>query len=480
MNFNIDTKLYGWIQGFLAVFVFLGINQVVGRYCTVVLEVNPVIYSCTAFISCALILLTIGGSGPLAKETMRSVDTWVYGSILMLSYIVGMILYNYITSTELTMLQKVSVGISLFGSWFFIGRVPDKYQVIGAVVVSIGVLVVAFGIDGPNKGIVYFLSGLYGVAQAARVFTAELHRPHTKAASMASDPRAKTRVIGFVLLVVSSLFLFLTVLMAFAQESLGRPFINGFPMFEDFIHTPSIFSGLLTGILLMAPLRVLEFSSARIIKAENFMVILTFTTVATLFWEWVSSPLTGLNIKSISEHDVYAIILITLGGLLISLTRKIKKPAEWQEYIAYSSKDIERVSDSREIIANTLEHFKGNIAKAADALHIPKGAIEAVLMDDKKVLAFKTETLKDMFPTKATQTRLGGDEFCVLLLDKAKDEAEKLIHDIQEAIAKPFTFEGQELFVTASMGVASYPNCSKDPEELLKIADGGMYEDKES
>ena len=69
---NISNKqlLVGYIQAFVAILVFLGINQVMGRYASSILHVNPIIYSCSAFLSCSLILLAYGGYGPLAKETI--------------------------------------------------------------------------------------------------------------------------------------------------------------------------------------------------------------------------------------------------------------------------------------------------------------------------------------------------------------------------------------------------------------------------
>ncbi len=544
----------GWLHGFISVFIFLGINQVVSRYASVVLEVNPVVYSCAAFSSCALILLMLGGSGTLAKETMRSIDTWTYGIVLMLSYIIGMILYAYVTSTELTMLQKISVGMSLFGSWFFIGRAPDRYQIIGTIIITVGVLVVAADIEGPNRGLIYFLSILYGLAQVARVFVAELHRPHAKAASLiASDPRARARVIGFVMLVVSSLFLVLAALVAFAQESNSEPFIHGLPMLEDFMHPASILSGMLVGILLIAPLRLLEFSSSNIIKAENFMVILTFMTVATFFWEWVTRPITGLSIDAISHNDIIAAIFITAGGLLISLTRSIKKRSAWEDYIIYSVQNLQLVEDSREIVANTIEHFNGDIKKAASALGVPSSVVSAFLEDSEKVIAFKelptiarnyrknvasadsltglanraafltalksasyevetfsilyldldkfkpvndtygheagdkilqgvADRLRKTFPTRSAITRMGGDEYCVLLLDANKKLATNDAEKLKAIIAKPFKLDGikQPITIGASIGIATYPEDGNNAEELLSSADSGMYGVKHS
>jgi diguanylate cyclase (GGDEF)-like protein len=553
MNFSKQT--IGWIQGIITVFIFLGINQIVSRYSSVVLEVNPVVFSCCAFASCALILIAIGGHGPLVKETIRSVDTWLYGFVLMLSYIIGLILYAYVTSTELTMLQKISVSLTLFCSWLFLARKPDLYQLIGASIVTIGVIIVAYDVKSEYKGYVFFMSFLYGFVQAARVFLAELHRVHSKAADMSNDPKAKMRVIGFIMLIVSVIFISGSLLVALVQQIDGQAILKGLPTLDSFQHKPTIIAGLLSGILLMAPLRVLEFSSAKIIKAENFMVLLTFMTVSTLFWEWATQGLTGMDIKSISGLDLVAVLFITLGGLTISLTRKLKKKDkndEFKEYLKYSAQDVEAVEETREIIANALEHFNSNLKQTAKALNIPVKVLTAILEDKEKILAFKPDTLsqvaksyrknvatadsltgllnkggfmtalkaasfesdqlslffidlnkfkpvndtyghevgdfvlqivatrlQELFPNKSLITRLGGDEYCILLLDTTKEQAEEKIEIISQALEQEIIYNNHKIIISGSIGLAHYPTDTKNAEELITLADKQMYVKKE-
>ena len=76
--------------------------------------------------------------------------------------------------------------------------------------------------------------------------------------------------------------------------------------------------------------------------------------------------------------------------------------------------------------------------------------------------------------------RLGGDEFTVLLEDApssgtAANLAERLIN----AMAQPFSIGGQEMFVTASIGIACYPADGHDAATLLKNADVAMYRAKQ-
>ncbi len=76
-----------------------------------------------------------------------------------------------------------------------------------------------------------------------------------------------------------------------------------------------------------------------------------------------------------------------------------------------------------------------------------------------------------------TVARLGGDEFTILLEDIANAlDAAKVVERIANELAIPFTLNGQEFLLTASVGIALYsPAYHRDPDELLRDADMAMY-----
>jgi PAS domain S-box-containing protein len=77
--------------------------------------------------------------------------------------------------------------------------------------------------------------------------------------------------------------------------------------------------------------------------------------------------------------------------------------------------------------------------------------------------------------------RLGGDEFTILLTDLGDPTAiEAVAQRLIETMRRPFAFSGHELFVTASMGVATYPVDGGDVDTLLRKADIAMYAVKDS
>ncbi len=76
--------------------------------------------------------------------------------------------------------------------------------------------------------------------------------------------------------------------------------------------------------------------------------------------------------------------------------------------------------------------------------------------------------------------RLGGDEFVVLLTDLGEEHyAATVAGKIITTIGKPFMLIGQEFRVTASIGIATYPQDGRDEQTLTKNADIAMYQAKE-
>ena len=79
-----------------------------------------------------------------------------------------------------------------------------------------------------------------------------------------------------------------------------------------------------------------------------------------------------------------------------------------------------------------------------------------------------------------TVSRIGGDEFTILLTDVHQNAdvlvvAEKLLH----TLAKPIRIKGQDIITTVSIGITLTPEDSTDANTLMKNADLAMYRAKE-
>ncbi len=78
-----------------------------------------------------------------------------------------------------------------------------------------------------------------------------------------------------------------------------------------------------------------------------------------------------------------------------------------------------------------------------------------------------------------TVARIGGDEFNVLLEDVSETQLANTAQRILEKISKPYLVKEQQVFVSASIGIAVYPKDANDLETLTKNADSAMYQAKE-
>ncbi len=75
--------------------------------------------------------------------------------------------------------------------------------------------------------------------------------------------------------------------------------------------------------------------------------------------------------------------------------------------------------------------------------------------------------------------RIGGDEFAVLLPNVADHEqAARVAVKCLEAVADAVTIEGNEIYVTVSIGISLCPRDATDAADLLKQADTAMYHAK--
>ncbi|MGE5627465.1 MAG: putative bifunctional diguanylate cyclase/phosphodiesterase [Solirubrobacterales bacterium] len=76
-------------------------------------------------------------------------------------------------------------------------------------------------------------------------------------------------------------------------------------------------------------------------------------------------------------------------------------------------------------------------------------------------------------------SRIGGDEFIILVEDAENMDSIKLVAEkILSNLKRPFKINNQEFFVTTSIGISVYPNDGVDADTLIRNADIAMYTSK--
>ena len=140
------------------------------------------------------------------------------------------------------------------------------------------------------------------------------------------------------------------------------------------------------------------------------------------------------------------------------LQQAIARARRSQKYMAILYLDIDRFKD----INDTFGHSAGDTSLEIFA---------------RRVLAELGEN--------AHAGRLAGDEFAVLLTGfEHMDATQKYLAEIAPrlltAAGKPFLVHGEEIFLTASMGIAVYPRDSDNVIDLIRNADAALYQAKKA
>ena len=92
-----------------------------------------------------------------------------------------------------------------------------------------------------------------------------------------------------------------------------------------------------------------------------------------------------------------------------------------------------------------------------------------------QLLMAVSQRLKTTLREEDTLSRLGGDEFILLLPDATEEGAREVAMKLIEAAAQPYQIDQYELINTISIGIAIYPQDGADFETLSKNADAAMY-----
>lgn len=214
-------------------------------------------------------------------------------------------------------------------------------------------------------------------------------------------------------------------------------------------------------------------------KVQNYPLVVGASISKDLYLAgWYSS------VEGVIYTTIFSLAILVLGAVL--LLKAYQKNAKAQ-YLAHHDGLTEL--PNRLLLSDRIQHSmllaKRNITKLAilyidlDNLKIINDAHSHAAGD--AVLVESAKRMRDCIRDSDTISRVGGDEFIVLLPDIQSDQAALLVaNKILKAVLEPIAFEGQEFFTSVSIGVALYPDHGLDEVELTNNADIAMYAAKSS
>lgn len=102
------------------------------------------------------------------------------------------------------------------------------------------------------------------------------------------------------------------------------------------------------------------------------------------------------------------------------------------------------------------------------------------LIGDELLIAV-TKRLNTLVRKSDTVSRIGGDEFTIIMASPIKERSVQFIsQNIIDKLSKPYHIENHEIFINSSIGITFFPDDGQDVDGLIKAADLAMYKAKDS
>jgi diguanylate cyclase (GGDEF)-like protein/PAS domain S-box-containing protein len=192
----------------------------------------------------------------------------------------------------------------------------------------------------------------------------------------------------------------------------------------------------------------------------TFPLEISFAGWNTRVGVFLTSIIRDITERKLAEHDLR---LLADHDHLTGLPNRALLRDRFTQALAAANRDPQRVA----VMMIDIDHFR-------DINHRfgPQAG--------DHLLQTLGDRLTGLVRTADTVARSGDDEFVLLLLGiEAPANADRVAGRIMEALRQPVFLNGHEVRITASMGVALYPDNGDDVETLLKSADMAMFRAKQ-
>ncbi len=140
--------------------------------------------------------------------------------------------------------------------------------------------------------------------------------------------------------------------------------------------------------------------------------------------------------------------------------------------------DLDNFKDINDTLGHSIgdELLKQTAKRMLGVIRDTDNLVRMNLIEDRKEM----EIGKNVAENSDIVARIGGDEFMIILPEiTSQNDAGIVASRITNACVKPFNLEGNEVFISASIGIAIFPRDGRDPNNLMICADTALYTAKD-
>jgi diguanylate cyclase (GGDEF)-like protein len=169
--------------------------------------------------------------------------------------------------------------------------------------------------------------------------------------------------------------------------------------------------------------------------------------------------LSGGNIETLYHEEIYQLTIV--DGLT-----QINNKRFLMEFLEREMGRCHRYSRSLSLIIFDIDHFK--------SVNDTHGHIAGDF-----VLRELAQRIKQRIRKEECFARYGGEEFAIVMPESGPDNARRFADKLRKIVEDhPFVFEGKEMRITISLGLADMTAEMTEPAQFLKAADDRLYQAK--
>tara|TARA_Y100001960_G_scaffold321012_1_gene394915 strand:+ start:3798 stop:5513 length:1716 start_codon:yes stop_codon:yes gene_type:complete len=390
--------LTGLLQAF-TVALFMSFYNVYIKVCINLFDIKPLIFPGIYLLITAGVMLMIAGPGRFMSSSIKRPATWIFGFALIGVFVTDIFLTKFVSGTELAILTRIAVPVSIILSFIFLKRRASIADYIGSTVIIISVSAI-FYLQDPTS-LKYIIIGcvLGGIFEAINFFCTEVHKD-SQDAHVNGDFRDKIRIVSFVTFLTSMMFIILSYTIAVANETFNLNNllnIEILPQVSDIFHLPTIISAAIFGSIFSPFIRYCQWSASIKINTETVLTVLALCPILTLVLEYPASYIDYFQLKETSfsngANNIFWITILMTIGAVLSAYLKGRKNIEntsgdtfWEKLKNSSKIQSESLAigisqnnmADYEIVKNTIDFYEGDIDKAAEMLELPVETVKTL------------------------------------------------------------------------------------------------------
>lgn len=321
------------------------VAKIYKSYIVINYQVNPTAFSLISLLAASVVLIAYGRTNiQMLKLAFKEKQSWIFAIFDILSNITLMIMFFYVGSTRSSYLCQLCTVTAIGYSFIKYKRKVEFYDLFAILLILSGMFYALSEAKEEYIPVLLSCTILSAIFLTGKTLSAEFNPLN----QFVMDYQARMKIAG-IAVALSSIFMATIIISAkiFApvitiENRAMFYIINSIPSLDDFLYLPTIISALIYGIVLLVTSRYIYFKSSKVSSTETLLTIAALSPLGTLILEYLAFNIGIFETTEINIYDVYICILMSIGVIVLTLSRN-------KDIFALSDRKIRKILSKNKV-----------------------------------------------------------------------------------------------------------------------------------